>query len=523
MHHKSQSIHLKPSLLSSMKQMSCCCFALMMVIFAVNEVQAEQIYSKSRRFRIPFQFDSAELNRLGTREVQLFVSRDGGNQWKMSDSVSPETSKFTFEANDDGVYLFSVKTVSASGLLYPAGPHQAGLEILVDSTPPQFEMSLTEVEPGRVKLSWEANDTYLDSNSLKLEYSEQNTDVWKVVAIRPQSQGQTTWTSSQAGKLTVRGSVADLAGNITEASTSCDIAGVPKRTDKPDYGRPVAAAPKEVRPAPQEQMELRTKIESAPRPISITPKLTAASANEPAITLDASVNSAPLPSKTADAVASRKTSFAGNGVHLVNSNTFRIGYSLDGIGPSGVKQVDLFITEDNGAQWYHYGQDSDRTSPVEITVPRDGEYGLSFRVTNGLGKVGIPPQPNEFPEVRVIVDRTAPVGVLHPLQPGDDPSLNNVRISWEAKDPDLVDQPISLYFSYAATGPWELIKSDLPNTQFHDWSIPQNVDQPFYVRMDIRDRAGNSTRVYTAEPFVVDQSVPKARITEVESLNSATR
>ena len=36
------------------------------------------VYTNQQRFGIPFQFDAAELSRLGTREVRLYVSVDRG-------------------------------------------------------------------------------------------------------------------------------------------------------------------------------------------------------------------------------------------------------------------------------------------------------------------------------------------------------------------------------------------------------------------------------------------------------------
>ncbi|WP_437227365.1 hypothetical protein SH661x_000312 [Planctomicrobium sp. SH661] len=491
-----------------------CCLVLLAVCMLSDAVHAEPVYSKSRRFRIPFQFDSAELKRLGTKEVQLFVSRDGGDRWKLVEGVSPDTGKFTFEAPEDGVYWFSVKTVAASGLIYPAGPHQAGLNVLVDSTPPQLDLNLEEVEAGRVKLSWIVQDENLDMNSLKLEFREASTDVWSVVAVRTQAQGQTTWTMTAGGQIQVRGEVADLTGNVTQASAECQLAAPIPRNDKPDYGKPVA----------NESMNIpQVSSTEFPKATSLTPRMTSTQSGGESLVVKGASTSSPNPVEGPSPVAVDVSKSSKEPIHKVNSTTFRIGYSLDGIGPSGVKQVNLYITEDNGKKWFHYGEDPDRTSPMEVTVPADGEYGLAFRVTNGLGRVEIPPQPNDPPEVRVAVDRTPPVVKLMPLEHGQELDSNKVIISWTAHDQDLADEPVALFYSVAATGPWEVIQGQQPNNGRFSWTVPPTLEQPFYVRLDVKDNSGNVTRVYAEKPFLVDRAQPRARITEVSSLNSSAQ
>jgi len=492
-----------------LRQPARCCMLLMALLLLSQMAWAEPVYSKSRRFRIPFQFDAAELKRLGTREIQLFVSRDGGEHWQLVEGVSPETGKFTFEAPEDGDYQFSVKTVAASGLLYPAGPHQTGLRVMVDGTPPQLDLQLVEIEPGRVKLSWSSQDDNLDVSTLKLEFRESGSDVWNVVAVRTHAYGQTTWTASPGSSIQVRGEVADMTGNQTQSTATCELAAPVPRDDRPDFGQPVA----------NDSMSLPASSAEPPsRPAGITPRLTSSSAIGEALPVKgATAESSVVPQNQ------EVQRLAHNGIHKVNSDTFRIGYSLDGIGPSGVKQVDLYITEDNGRKWYYYGQDADRTSPMEVTVPRDGEYGLAFRVTNGLGRVDIPPQPNDPPEVRITVDRSPPVVKLMPLESGQPPGLNQVVISWTAQDEDLAERPAALYYSAAATGPWEPIQSWQPNSGRFVWNVPAKMDQPFYVRLDVRDNAGNVTRAYSEQPFLVDRAQPRARITEVEPLTNPPR
>src|SRR5690606_17794912 len=135
-------------------------------------------------------------------------------------------SGFTYDAPGDGEYWFSVRTKTSSGLTYPAGPHQAGLKVLVDTEKPEFKLDLTEVEPGRIELDWEISDEHLNLDSLKLELLEPSLNLWETVDFRSARSGRTSWKVSKAGLVEVRGSVQDAAGNVTEIATQTIIAGM---------------------------------------------------------------------------------------------------------------------------------------------------------------------------------------------------------------------------------------------------------------------------------------------------------
>src|SRR5437879_11941348 len=52
------------------------------------------VYTNKLKFRIPFHYDSAEISRLGARQIQLYVSRDRGRAWQPYQSVAPDAGKF---------------------------------------------------------------------------------------------------------------------------------------------------------------------------------------------------------------------------------------------------------------------------------------------------------------------------------------------------------------------------------------------------------------------------------------------
>src|SRR5690242_6799704 len=79
--------------------------------FVTPASAAEPVFTNRPRFRIPFRFDAAEMQRLRPREVQLHVSNDRGVRWQHLLSADPGAGKFDFEATADGEYWFTVKTL----------------------------------------------------------------------------------------------------------------------------------------------------------------------------------------------------------------------------------------------------------------------------------------------------------------------------------------------------------------------------------------------------------------------------
>ena len=207
---------------------------------------------------------------------------------------------------------------------------------------------------------------------------------------------------------------------------------------------------------------------------------------------------------------------SGVAIRPVRSREFKIGYQLDDVGPSGIANVSLYITEDGGRKWFHYGNDADRKSPFEVSVPSDGTYGFCIRVQNGLGVVADPPQPGDAPDIRVCVDQSAPVAQLLPLRQGQGSNNNQVLIEWSVQDDMLAEQPVALSFADNPAGPWRPITGWTENTGRHIWTINEPLKQRVYIRLEARDAAGNSVIAQAEHPLLVDLSRPTARIVDVE-------
>lgn len=545
------------------------------------------IYSNAAKFKIPFQLDQNELKKIGATEIQLYASQNLGASWRLHETVAPDATDFVYVAPSDGEYWFSVRTKTSSGLTYPAGPHQAGLKVVVDTVKPELNLDLTEVESGKMELDWETSDANLVLETLKLEHVKAGGNDWQVMDVSSAKTGRTSWDVPAAGLVEVRGSVTDLAGNTTEIATQTIVSGnTPLGPQGESRSRPIAASddakaqmlsnqPIEVEVIPRQPRSILTSNQAQeivlpkhletispqtqrPDDHLVLPQLEEAIENDEIIERDVTPEVLPLKNLTPPEVPMKNlfpqkqslkrietesqrpnqlkalepavpmkiiedelqqpqpaTHRVG---HLVNSNTFRIAYELEDVGPSGVSKIELFITENGGTSWFHYGSDDDRTSPIVATVPRDGDYGFSFRIRNGVGLIATPPQPGDKPEILVTVDQVQPQATLLPIQQGQAPHHRDVVIRWTATDRELDANPIALYYATQATGPWELIRGWTANSGELAWSVPSEVENNFYIRLDVRDAAGNITRVDGETAYTVDLSRPKARITDVESL-----
>lgn len=482
---------------------------------------AEQIYTSSTRFRIPFQFDPVELRRLQATEIQLFVSSDTGKSWQRVASVSPTDGRFSFVASGDGSYLFSVKTAVLGGQLIPPGPHVSGLNVVVDTQPPVIQLSMRELEAGKALVEWRIADDHPKADTLVVEFQHDGDTVWKPLSVDPQTHGQTTWPVAVDGRVQVRATVSDAAGNKSTAETSGIVsAGGPALPPPLDMGSdddvPVAQDP--VLPRQPE-----AGIASKP-PGDVPIPFTTADLPAPLVQ---SFNPELKPAETGAASSKSNRSLTENSevigriegpripTHSVNGTTFRVGYEFENVGPSGVGNVELYITENNGEEWFHYGTDPDKTSPFVVTVPGEGDYGFSFRISNGVGFVSDPPQPGEGPEVAVTVDMTPPAGSLHSMQQPN----NQILIAWTAQDRALKGRTATLLYGLSPNGPWErIVENQESASGRYLWNVPKSLDRQVYLRVEVRDMAGNLAAIHAEKPLPLDRTQPRARVIGIESI-----
>ena len=79
----------------------------------------------------------------------------------------------------------------------------------------------------------------------------------------------------------------------------------------------------------------------------------------------------------------------------------------------------------------------------------------------------------------------------------------------------LADRPVTLAFSQNPNGPWTTIATGLENTGRYTWTIDSRVPPLIYLRLEVRDEAGNLSIDQRKEPLALDQTRPTAKIREV--------
>lgn len=498
------------------------------------------VYTNKARFRIPYHFDAEEMRKLGAREIRLYVSTDMGVRWVQAQAVPAQPGKFNFQATTDGEYWFCVRTLDGRNQLHPADEAvQPGLQVIVDTAAPQLKLNLRQTSPGRVQLTWNAKDDHLDLSRLRLEYAQSGSQNWQPIQVVPKAFDSTEWNVPQGGLVAVRGTISDLAGNQAQGDARTQIAaGNGNGQDGPDFRDPVAEndTPSDAQAGIRPRGRLPTAIQ----------RQQPSTAGDPFAQSD-SANYAPsgLPGfgpviRPADPTARPPSGFAsmqqGQGTpefrtreaafnppkrdpaaRVVNQRQFQIGYRVEEVGPSGISSVELFITQDNGASWYRYGEDTDKKSPFVVGVRNEGTYGFTLLVRSGVGLAADPPQPGEKPAITVSVDETAPQVQLLPIEQGRGQSLNKLLIRWMAQDENLSERPISLWYRNDANGSWQPIAAGLENSSSYIWTMAQGMSPKIYFRIEARDSAGNVQRVDTNEPLVIDLTKPTARILDVET------
>ncbi len=166
---------------------------------------------------------------------------------------------------------------------------------------------------------------------------------------------------------------------------------------------------------------------------------------------------------------------AGEKLNMINSRIFELEYELEAVGPSGVKQVEVWGTRDGGRTWKRMAVDRSKRSPLVVSVDKEGIYGFRLVVESGNGHSDRPPQSGDQPKIWIAVDLTKPVVRITSAEQGSGADANNLHIAWQASDNlMLAARPISLSYSQTPGGPWNPVASNLENSGHYSWAIDES-------------------------------------------------
>jgi hypothetical protein len=202
----------------------------------------------------------------------------------------------------------------------------------------------------------------------------------------------------------------------------------------------------------------------------------------------------------------------GQRPRLTNQRRFSLDYDVEAVGPEGLSDVELWGTSDGGHSWMKWGSDPDRKSPFDVEVNGEASYGFRVVIVGKSGLASNAPRPGDTADIWVGIDLTRPVAKLTSAAYGQDAAAGKLDIRWEASDANLAPRPITLLMSDRPDGVFTPIAAGLPNSGQYFWEFDPRSPRQIYLRLEVRDEAGNTAVDQLTEPILVEGLQPKGRI-----------
>ncbi|NQU19652.1 MAG: hypothetical protein HQ567_00105 [Candidatus Nealsonbacteria bacterium] len=213
---------------------------------------------------------------------------------------------------------------------------------------------------------------------------------------------------------------------------------------------------------------------------------------------------------------------AGERPRMVNSQSFELIYDVDRSTAWEAGPVTVWGTCDGGQTWQKAATDDDNYSPVVVRVDQEGTYG--YRMTRAAGGAAggtadRAPQSGELPEVLVGVDWTKPTARITSARQGYGPQADRLVVTWQAEDRTLAARPVTLSFGTGTAGPWTTLAAGLENTGNYTWRVDRRVPERVYLRLDVKDEAGNTESFVTSQMVSLQWPRPKVNIRDVRPMD----
>ncbi len=179
-----------------------------------------------KAFGVPFKINADNDSFI---EVQLYFSRDMGKTWDFHSRQTTDQQDFPFQADQDGEYWFSLKTLDRDRRLLPEGDPQAELKIVVDTVKPTLDFRIETDAAGRVICRWKAEDKNLSPDSFRIFYQPTSengpTKPWQRVPVNLDGKTRVGvyadqiawWPDTSERQLNVAIEIRDIAGNVSQA------------------------------------------------------------------------------------------------------------------------------------------------------------------------------------------------------------------------------------------------------------------------------------------------------------------
>jgi hypothetical protein len=202
----------------------------------------------------------------------------------------------------------------------------------------------------------------------------------------------------------------------------------------------------------------------------------------------------------------------GSKPRLTNSRRFSLDYDVESVGPEGLADVELWGTSDGGRTWAKWGSDPDRQSPFDVEVSGESLYGFRVVIIGRSGLASNAPQSGDAADIWVGIDQTRPAARLVSAAYGQGATAGKLDIRWEASDQNLTSRPVTLSISDRPDGAFTPIAAGLPNSGQYLWEYDPRSPRMVFLRLEVRDEAGNIAIDQLTEPIRIEGLQPKGRI-----------
>ena len=477
-----------------------------------------KVYTKNKVFRLPVQLSNEERAQL--RELKFYVKPLPG-PWTCQETAPPSQTSFVYQATADGEYWFNFTTTDKAGRVAPENldDEVPGLIVVVDTTPPQVDVYPIAVSGGEVMLQCQVRDVAPDLATLKLEYLSPEKRWIALTPYQPNTPELFRVPDPNILSGKVRVTVADRAGNVCSREIDLSLAGV----IPPEVARTAQATvrttpvPLPHPPAREPGVQLAQATESAQPSIERTTHRVDASQaalpSPPGAAGSGQALTPPAPAKTSPpAAAPAKTT-----PQLINSRRLKLDYAIESAIRPGSK-VEFWGTPNGGQTWLLISEDADCTSPAQLVLPQDGTWGLLVVVVPAGMSGGKSPTATDQPDWLVEIDSTPPSVSLTSasVQPGDSGPMLHLGIS--VTERHLGETPVSVYWSSESAGPWQVLAENLANEPLLKLPLPPTLPARGWLKVVVRDRAGNTGQAQTSEAVDLHLPRPRARVLGVSAV-----
>jgi hypothetical protein len=194
----------------------------------------------------------------------------------------------------------------------------------------------------------------------------------------------------------------------------------------------------------------------------------------------------------AQSASGNSLEYRGRPLQLTKSRRFAWDYDVPSTRPAaGPLRAELWTTQDGGVTWQRSSVDNDGHSPIDVTLPASGLYGVRLEMVSDAADDGGGPRSGAAPDAWVGVDEEPPQVELVAISRDEATPSGALVIRYVVRDPLIAPRAVRLLYSPNADGPWATITDGIDNQGEHRWTPDKTVPAKVHIRAEASDLAGN--------------------------------